>query len=37
MRVIPTRIPTFAKLNLPPQLGKIAELREPIRTRGRIQ
>ena len=30
MRVIPPRVPTFAELNLPPQLGKIAELHNGI-------
>ena len=30
MRVIPPRVPTFAELNLPPQLGKVAELRNGI-------
>ena len=30
MRVIPTMIPTFASLNLPPQLGEIANLRDGI-------
>lgn len=30
MRVIPPRVPTFAELNLPPQLGRIAELRNGI-------
>jgi twitching motility protein PilT len=30
MRVIPAHVPTFAELNLPPQLGKIAELHNGI-------
>ena len=30
MRVIPPHVPTFEELNLPPQLGKIAELRNGI-------